>query len=103
MHYVDEGQGAPVLMVHGNPSWSFYYRNLISQLKSSHRVIAPDHIGCGRSDKPNDDKPKDPKPEVDAPVPAKFGALITAEHIIIGDDANSSSRRRCTTMRNTFT
>ena len=55
MHYVDEGQGAPVLMVHGNPSWSFYYRNLISQLKSSHRVIAPDHIGCGRSDKPNDD------------------------------------------------
>ena len=55
MHYVDEGQGSPVLMVHGNPSWSFYYRDLISELKSSHRVIAPDHIGCGRSDKPNDD------------------------------------------------
>ncbi len=54
MHYVDEGQGDPVVMVHGNPSWSFYYRDLISQLKSSHRVIAPDHIGCGRSDKPND-------------------------------------------------
>ncbi len=56
MHYVDEGQGDPVLMVHGNPSWSFYYRNLITQLKSSHRVIAPDHIGCGRSAKPNDDQ-----------------------------------------------
>ncbi len=55
MHYVDEGQGDPVLMVHGNPSWSFYYRDLISELKSNHRVIAPDHIGCGRSDKPNDD------------------------------------------------
>jgi haloalkane dehalogenase len=55
MHYVDEGQGDPVVMVHGNPSWSFYYRDLISQLRSSHRVIAPDHIGCGRSDKPNDD------------------------------------------------
>ena len=55
LHYVDEGQGDPVLMVHGNPSWSFYYRDLISHLKSSHRVIAPDHIGCGRSDKPNDD------------------------------------------------
>ncbi len=55
MHYVDEGQGDPVLMVHGNPSWSFYYRDLISELASSHRVIAPDHIGCGRSDKPNDD------------------------------------------------
>ena len=55
MHYVDEGQGDPVLMVHGNPSWSFFYRNLIEALKSSHRMIAPDHIGCGRSDKPNDD------------------------------------------------
>jgi len=54
MHYVDEGQGDPVVMVHGNPTWSFYYRDLISQLRSSHRVIAPDHIGCGRSDKPND-------------------------------------------------
>ena len=54
MHYVDEGQGDPVLMVHGNPSWSFYYRDLIGELKASHRVIAPDHIGCGRSDKPND-------------------------------------------------
>ena len=54
MHYVDEGQGDPVLMVHGNPSWSFYYRDRISQLRSSHRVIAPDHIGCGRSAKPND-------------------------------------------------
>jgi pimeloyl-ACP methyl ester carboxylesterase len=55
MHYVDEGQGDPIVMVHGNPSWSFYYRDLISQLRSGHRVIAPDHIGCGRSDKPNDD------------------------------------------------
>jgi haloalkane dehalogenase len=54
MHYVDEGRGDPVLMVHGNPTWSFYYRNLIGQLSPSHRVIAPDHIGCGRSDKPND-------------------------------------------------
>ena len=56
MHYVDEGRGDPVLMVHGNPSWSFYYRNLIRELGSTHRVIAPDHIGCGRSDKPGDDQ-----------------------------------------------
>ena len=55
MHYVDEGHGDPVLMVHGNPSWSFYYRDLITELASTHRVIAPDHIGCGRSDKPDDD------------------------------------------------
>lgn len=51
-HYVDEGEGSPVLMVHGNPTWSFYYRNLAQALSSSHRVIVPDHIGCGLSDKP---------------------------------------------------
>ena len=57
MHYVDEGpHDAPVvLMLHGNPTWSFYWRRLISALRPSHRVIAPDHIGCGKSDKPGDD------------------------------------------------
>ncbi|MCP4897386.1 MAG: alpha/beta fold hydrolase [bacterium] len=54
MHYLDEGDGDPVLMVHGNPTWSFYYRNLVSQLRQSCRTIVPDHIGCGLSDKPND-------------------------------------------------
>lgn len=54
MHYVDEGQGAPVLMVHGNPTWSFYYRHLIAGLRSDYRVLAVDHIGCGLSDKPQD-------------------------------------------------
>jgi len=56
MHYLDEGAGSPVVMVHGNPSWSFYYRNLVLALKSGNRVIAPDHIGCGLSDKPGDDQ-----------------------------------------------
>lgn len=53
-HYIDEGEGDPVLMVHGNPTWSFYYRNLAIGLKDSHRVVVPDHIGCGLSDKPQD-------------------------------------------------
>lgn len=52
LHYVDEGAGDPVLMVHGNPTWSFYYRELAKELKTGHRVVAPDHIGCGLSDKP---------------------------------------------------
>jgi haloalkane dehalogenase len=52
MHYVDEGTGQPVLMVHGNPTWSFYYRSLIKALRADYRAVAPDHIGCGRSDKP---------------------------------------------------
>ena len=55
MHYLDEGGDAPpVLMVHGNPSWSFYYRNLVQALSGTHRCIVPDHIGMGLSDKPDD-------------------------------------------------
>ena len=52
MHYVDEGQGDVIVMVHGNPSWSYYYRKLIRLLSANHRVIAIDHLGCGLSDKP---------------------------------------------------
>lgn len=51
-HYVDEGSGTPFLMVHGNPSWSFLYRDMIKAFRDSYRCIAPDHIGCGLSDKP---------------------------------------------------
>lgn len=53
-HYLDEGEGEPVVMVHGNPTWSFYYRRLADALKSRYRIIVPDHIGCGLSDKPQD-------------------------------------------------
>jgi len=57
MHYLDEGprDAPPVLMLHGNPTWSFYYRNLVLALRDRYRCIVPDHIGCGLSDKPNDD------------------------------------------------
>ena len=54
LHVIDEGHGRPVVMLHGNPSWSFYYRNLLEELSGNHRVIVPDHIGMGRSDKPDD-------------------------------------------------
>lgn len=53
-HYLDEGAGQPVVMVHGNPSWSFMYRDLARELRNDFRVIVPDHIGCGLSDKPPD-------------------------------------------------
>jgi haloalkane dehalogenase len=52
MHYLDEGAGPPVFLVHGNPTWSYFYRNLIPALRGKLRVIAPDHVGCGLSDKP---------------------------------------------------
>jgi cis-3-alkyl-4-acyloxetan-2-one decarboxylase len=52
LHYLDEGKGDPIVMLHGNPTWSFYYRNVILALRDYYRCIAPDHIGCGMSDKP---------------------------------------------------
>ena len=52
MHYLDEGEGHPVVMVHGNPTWSFYYRELVKARAATNRCIVPDHIGCGFSDKP---------------------------------------------------
>jgi pimeloyl-ACP methyl ester carboxylesterase len=54
LHYLNEGEGEPVVMVHGNPSWSYYYRNLVSELSGGYQCIVPDHIGCGLSDKPDD-------------------------------------------------
>ena len=52
--YVDEGRGPILLFVHGNPTWSFAWRNLIKGLASDYRCIAVDHIGMGLSDKPVD-------------------------------------------------
>lgn len=54
LHYLDEGHGEAVILVHGNPTWSYYYRNLARHLSESFRVIVPDHLGCGLSDKPQD-------------------------------------------------
>lgn len=55
LHYVDEGSGDPVVLFHGEPTWSFLYRNVIPPLVTAgYRVIAPDYPGFGRSDKPTD-------------------------------------------------
>ncbi len=56
MHYLDEGRGQTVVMLHGNPNWSYYYRNLVTALRDTYRCLVPDHIGCGLSDKPGDDR-----------------------------------------------
>lgn len=55
MHYLDEGKGEPMVMLHGNPTWSFYWRHLVKAFSATHRVIVPDHVGCGLSDKPGDE------------------------------------------------
>ncbi len=54
IHYVDEGEGAPLVFVHGNPSWSFEYRHLIESLRDDYRCIAPDHLGFGLSGRSSD-------------------------------------------------
>jgi haloalkane dehalogenase len=54
LHYLDEGAGPVIVMVHGNPTWSYYYRHLVVLMAKTHRVIVIDHLGCGLSDKPQD-------------------------------------------------
>ncbi|QDS88168.1 Haloalkane dehalogenase [Rosistilla ulvae] len=54
-HFISEGAGdQTILAVHGNPTWSFYWRNAVQRFRDTHRVVAVDHIGCGLSDKPQD-------------------------------------------------
>ncbi len=54
MYYVDEGKGETVLALHGEPTWGYLFRNLINALSPRHRVIAPDHMGFGKSETPQD-------------------------------------------------
>lgn len=54
MHYLDEGEGPTILLLHGNPTWCYFYRHLIKELRDRFRVIAPDYIGMGLSDHPAD-------------------------------------------------
>ncbi|EJN59778.1 alpha/beta fold hydrolase [Halogranum rubrum] len=69
LHYVDEGDGDPIVFLHGNPTWSFLYRHLVSGLSDSYRCIAPDYLGFGLSDKPEDFSYR---PEDHARVVARF-------------------------------
>jgi haloalkane dehalogenase len=54
LHYLDRGSGTPILLLHGNPTWSFLYRNVIRELDGACRCIAPDYPGFGRSTAPQD-------------------------------------------------
>lgn len=54
LHYVDEGRGEPVVLLHGNPTWGYLYRNFIAPLSKTNRCVAPDYMGFGKSDKPLD-------------------------------------------------
>ena len=54
MHFVDEGEGDPILMLHGEPTWGYLYRNFVSPLRRFGRIIIPDHMGFGKSETPQD-------------------------------------------------
>ena len=54
LHYIDEGAGRPVLLLHGQPTWGYIYRKFIPVLAGTHRVIVPDHMGFGKSETPPD-------------------------------------------------
>ena len=70
LHYVDEGQGQTVVLVHGTPTWGFEWRHVIADLSRRHRVVVPDHLGFGLSDRPAD---ADYRPEAHA---ARFAAFM---------------------------
>ena len=78
MHFVDEGAGEPVVFVHGNPSWSFEFRDLIEGLRSEFRCIAPDHVGFGLSSRSN--RREDHHPRSHA---TRFAALL--DHLDLHD------------------
>ena len=77
MSYLDEGprDGEVVVMLHGNPSWSYYWRHLVSGLRDRYRCIVPDHVGMGLSDKP-DDAP-DASPRYDYTLQSRVDDLAT--------------------------
>ena len=78
MHYVDEGEGEPIVFVHGNPAWSFEFRHLIKGLRSGYRCIALDHVGFGLSSR--SDRSEDHHPKRHA---ARFASLI--DHLELQD------------------
>ena len=82
LHYLDEGPrgGEPVIMLHGNPTWSFFFRTLVTELRDKYRVIVPDHVGMGLSDKPDDTR-------YDYTLPSRVADLTTLlDHVEVTRD-----------------
>ena len=78
MHFIDEGEGEPIVFVHGNPSWSFEFRHLVKGLRSEFRCIAPDHIGFGLSSRSSNSEDHRPQAHADA-----FASLM--DHLDLRD------------------
>lgn len=114
LRYVDEGpeDGRPVVLVHGNPTWGYLYRNFIGPLvEAGYRAIVPDHLGVGRSDKP--DRPELYRVSRHAErLEALLESLDLSEATVVGHDwggpigfawaARHSERVRGLAVLNTF-
>ena len=86
MHYLDEGQGHPVVLFHGEPTWSFLYRKVIPPLvDAGYRCIAPDYVGLGKSDKPVDDDFYTYDMHVDS-MTSLLESLDLSEATVVGQD-----------------
>src|SRR3954470_3282014 len=83
MHYVDEGAGDPVLLLHGEPTWSYLWRNIIPQLPG--RKVAPDLIGFGRSDKPEEIGWSSYDRHVESTVRLVESLVLTAITLVVHD------------------
>lgn len=84
LHYIDEGEGTPILFLHGNPTWSFLYRGIVIRLRKSFRCIAPDLPGFGLSDHPLDYRYT---PEEHARTIRHFVQQLDLQHLtIMGHD-----------------
>lgn len=73
LHYIDEGGGPPVVLVHGTPTWGFEWRHVVAALRASHRTVVPDHLGFGLSSRPTD---ADYRPEAHAARFDEFMARV---------------------------
>lgn len=86
MHYLDEGAGRPVVLLHGEPTWSFLYRTVIPPLAAAgFRCIAPDYVGFGKSDKPIDDGFYTYEMHSES-VAALLDSLALSEAAVVGQD-----------------
>lgn len=84
LHYVDEGEGRPVLMLHGNPTWSFLYRHLVAGLSGAYRCVVPDLLGFGLSERPTgfSSRPADHARVVERLI----DALDLTDVVVVGHD-----------------
>ncbi|MFW6051772.1 MAG: alpha/beta fold hydrolase [Myxococcota bacterium] len=85
VHFIDEGEGTPVLLVHGNPTWSYLWRKVIDRLRGQFRLVAPDLLGLGLSDKPS--RPSDHTVELHVRTMVRLvDALDLRDLILVGQD-----------------